>query len=170
VSNWNPITNPIDYILLTRKKSPGLAEIAGADQPRKWDERGGYGLSGATLVYTGDGLAHFSVRIHLFSAEDWNEWNVWKQLVKKAPLGTRPKAQDIWHPYLEDLEIKSVVVENRLQPVDVGNGEWVHEIKFGQFRRPKVTYSKPEASKVEPDDPYDKVIANLTGQFQKLAP
>jgi hypothetical protein len=170
MSGWNPLTSPIDYYLLLRRKSPGLSEVAGASQPRKWDERGGYGLSGAFLVYTGDGLAHFSIHTHLFTVDDWDEWNQWKQIVSKPPAGTRPKALDIWHPFLEDLGITSVIVENRMQPVDVGGGEWVHEIKFGQWRMPKTSYAKPESSKVEPLTENEKEIIRLEKVRDDLAP
>jgi hypothetical protein len=172
MSGWNPLTNPIDYILLAGSKSPGLAEVAGADAPRKWDERPGYGLSGAFVVYTGDGLAKFCVRIHLFTVADWDEWNAWKALVQKAPIGARPRALDIWHPFLEDLGVKSVVVENRMQPVDLGAGEWVHEIKFIQFRLPTPGIGKPVASQAaqEPADFAEQWTARLTGQVHDLAP
>ncbi|HMI84647.1 MAG TPA: hypothetical protein VK550_11165 [Polyangiaceae bacterium] len=174
MSNWNPLVTPIDYILLTRKKSPGLAEIVGASQPRKWDERPGYGLSGAFIVYTGTGLAHFSVHVHLFTVADWDAWNIWKQLIAKPPSGLKPEALDIWHPFLEDLGIKAVVVEDQLQPVDVGNGEWVHEIKFVQFRMPTPAVCKPMAAKSEPEpeDSVDRTIKNLYSRIQlfELAP
>ena len=46
-----------DYIVLAGQRSPGLAVVRGSDSPRKWDVRNGYGFSGATIVYTGLGLA-----------------------------------------------------------------------------------------------------------------
>lgn len=166
---WDPLTQPIDYILLAGKKSPGLATVTLADSPRRWDERNGYGLSGATVVYRGAGLSHFSVTLRLFTVQDWADWRAWKSLTDKPPLGKRPRSLDIWHPLLEDLEIKSAVVENVLQPDQTGDGEWTIEIKFIQFRQPKFALAKPEGSTATPVDPVEQEIGQLTSQFQTLA-
>ena len=47
----------------------------------------------------------------------------------------RPRALDIWHPFLEGLKITSVVVENVLQEVQVSPGEWVRTIKLGHYEQ-----------------------------------
>jgi hypothetical protein len=166
---WNPVEQPVDYILLSGQKSPGLADVDGASSPRKWDERAGYGLSGSTIVFTGLGLAKFSVRLRFYTVEHWAAWDAWKELVAKPPVGRRPRALDIWHPHLEELGIKSVVVEDVLQPKQTADGEWTVEVKFIQFRLPKLTLAKPEASQAKPTDPYDQVIDGLVNQVQELA-
>ncbi len=166
---WDPLAQPVDYILLAGEKSPGLADVRMADSPRRWDERNGYGLSGATVVYRGAGLSHFSVFLRLYSQTDWANWHDWKRLVDKPPVGKRPRAQDIWHPLLEDLEIKSVVVEDVLQADQTDDGEWTIEIKFIQFRRPVFALAKPEASTATPADPVEAQIGELTKQVQQLA-
>lgn len=177
---WNPLTQPINHILLAGKKSPGIAIVGQnkpADAPSKWDERQGYGLSGAWLFYTGDGLAHFNVQLKLYTVQDWEDWAVWKKLVMRRPLTPgdaaggvlpRPKALDIWHPFLEELKIKSVVVENRIQPqLTDETGEWTIEILFAQFRQPKPAFAKPEASKAQEVDPLDaKILANAEAMKQ----
>lgn len=180
---WNPLQHPIDYILLAKQKSPGIAVVGQgkpADAPSKWDERQGYGLSGAWLFYTGDGLAHFNVLLKLYTVADWNNWHAWKKLVMRRPLTKadaaggilpRPKALDIWHPILEELGIKSVVVENRIQPqLTDETGEWTIEIVFAQFRQPKPAFAKPEASQAQPVDPLDaKILANAETMKQLAA-
>jgi hypothetical protein len=166
---WNPIDAPINYILLTGQKSPGIADVEGASSPRKWDERNGYGLSGSTVVFTGLGLAKFVVRLRFYTAEHWAAWAVWQPLVAKPPMGSRPRALDIWHPHLEELGIKSVVVEDVSQPKQTADGEWTVEIKFIQWRRPKLALAKPEGSQAKPTDPYDQLIERLTTQVQELA-
>jgi hypothetical protein len=182
---WNPLTHPINYVLLAGKRSPGIAVVGAtkpATAPSKWDERQGYGLSGAWLFYTGDGLAHFNVQLKLYTTQDWDDWHVWKKLVMKRPLTPgsasdvgkvaikiaggaifpRPKALDIWHPLLDELGIRSVVVEDRIQPqLTDETGEWTVEILFAQFRQPKPAFAKPEASKAQEVDPLDaKILAN----------
>lgn len=165
--SWNPIQAPVDYILLSGQKSPGLATLEGASTPRKWDERAGYGLSGSVVVFTGLGLAKFTVKLRFYTPEDWLAWDQWKPLVAKPPQGRRPRALDIWHPHLEELGVKSVVVEDVTQPEQTGDGEWTVTIKFIQWRKPKIQLVKPEGAQAKPNDPYDNMIEKLTGDLQK---
>lgn len=167
--SYDPITQPVDYILLAQQRSPGIARVKGAGSPRKWDERGGYGLSGSTLVFTGTRLSEFDVQLLFTTPEDWAAWDVWKPLVARPPSRVRPRALDIWHPWLEELEIKRVVVLDVLQPDEGETGEWTRTIKFKAFRAPKLTLAKPEGSKSKPTDPVDAYIEQLTGQFQRAA-
>ncbi|WP_437647871.1 hypothetical protein [Sorangium sp. So ce362] len=171
----NPLldSDPWRTIVLVGRRNPGLAEVVGAGSPRDWDIRKGYGLSGAFVVYTGDNLAKFTVRIRLFEDAHFDEWDSWAQLLAKPPRGVRPKALDIYHPALEDLQIRSVVVEDRSQlaPEDE-TGMWVSEIKFIQFRAPIPMLGKPEGSTAALKDPtaedkFDKSILYLKEQFQK---
>ena len=169
-ADWSPQTAPIDYVLFQGQKTPGLADVEGAGSPRKWDERGGYALSGATVVFTGLGLAEFKVKIRLYSTKDWADWYAFKPLVDKPPIGRRPRALDVWHPFLEGHGIKSCVVLDVSQPERTDDtGEWTITIECKEFRRPKIQYSKPEASQATPGDPVDQYIEQLTGQVNALS-
>lgn len=170
----NPLREPDPWnvVVVASRRSPGLAEVVGAGSPRDWDERKGYGISGAFLVYTGDGLAQFSVKVYLWEDEHFEEWESFKLVVDKPPRGVRPKALDIYHPALDDLGIRSVVVEDRsqLQPHD-DTGMWFSEIKFKQFRAPVPMLSKPEGSTAtlsEPtaEDNFDRVQQALIEQIK----
>lgn len=173
---WNPITDPIDYVLVAGKKSPGIATILGASSPRRWDERKGYGLSGAFVVFRGLGLSKWTVQLRLYTEEDWRTWDEWKEVVKKPPVSAqgdlgffrRPRALDIWHPILEDLGIKSAVVEDLLQPLQTADGEWTIEIKMIEFRRPEFNLAKPEGSEKEVTDPVDAYIEDKRAQNAQL--
>jgi hypothetical protein len=174
----NPLRNPdaFDVWFLAGQKSPGLSEVAGASNPRGWDEQKGYGLSGATLVYTGDGLAQFSIKVFLWEDDHFEEWETFKILLKKAPIGTRPKALDIYHPILEDLEISSVVVEDRTQLTEVPGeaGMFFVEVKFKQYRAPQPAVGKPAGSQSKPEEPtaedaFDRTIEDLMKQVQELS-
>lgn len=172
---WDPITSPCDYILLAGIKSPGLADVSGASSVRRWDEREGFGISGAFSVFKGRGLAHFSVKLRLYSDTDWAAWYAWKQIVDKLPTrrggdGKDSGVLDIWHPLLEGLDIKAVAAAEVMQPEQTDNGEWTIEIKFLEFRYPKIALAKPEAAAATPVDPVEeKIIKPLTAQFQSLA-
>ncbi|AUX23351.1 uncharacterized protein SOCEGT47_038740 [Sorangium cellulosum] len=169
----NPIEQPdlYDVILLAGQRSPGQAIATGAGSPRNWDERKGYGLSGAFLVFTGDGLAKFQVRLLLWEPQHFAEWESFSALLARPQRGTRPKALDYYHPYHEPLGIKSAVVEDVLQQDQVEPGLWAQDIKFIQYREPRPYLAKPEGSTAtlnEPkaEDAYDKSIQYLKAQYQ----
>jgi hypothetical protein len=172
---WDPIGAPCDYILLAGKRSPGLADVRGASSPRAWDEREGFGLSGAFSVFKGRRLAHFAVHLRLYTPQDWLDWYAWKPLVDKLPTrrgggGKDSGAMDIWHPVLEALDIRAVAVAEVMQPEQLEAGEWAVEIKFIEFRHPKVTLATPEGSTATPVDPIEEnIIKPLTEQLQRLA-
>ena len=166
---FNPIDSPVDHILLSGRKSPGLAVVSNASLDSRWDIRKGFALSGSRPVYRGAGLAHPIVTLRLFTVQDWIDWGDWKDLVQRPPLGARARAKDIWHPILEDLGIGSVVVEKVLQPKQVADGEWNIDIKFIEFRFPVRTIETIGASEERPTDPVDVYIEELSTQIAVLA-
>jgi hypothetical protein len=166
---WDPLSAPIDYLLVAGSRSPGIAEIVGAVSPRKWDERAGYGLSGSTLVFKGVGLVTFTIKLRLYTEYDWVSWRAWRTIVEKPPLGTRAKAVSVWHPFLEELGVTAAVVNELGQPAETAPGEWTIAIKMTEFRAPKVALAKPEGAKAAPVDPYDQIITDLTKQVQELS-
>jgi len=172
---WNPITDPCDYIKLSDVKSPGLADVSGASSVRRWDEREGFGISGAFSVFKGRGLAHFSVKLRLYSVEDWDGWDAFKPIVDKLPTrrggtGKDSGVLDIWHPLLETLDIKAVAAAEVMQPEQTDSGEWTIEIKFLEFRYPKIALAKPDAAAATPVDPVEEqIIKPLIKQLQGLS-
>lgn len=164
---FNPVTEPIDYVLLANQRSPGLAVLSNVSSPRRWDERKGYALSGARVVFRGIGLARPLLTLRLLSVEDWDAWHEWRSIVERPPVGQRGRlALDIWHPILEDLGITKVVIEDVLQPKQVADGEWNIEIKMIEFRKPVRRLQTADAAKERPTDPGDVTIENLTAQVQ----
>jgi hypothetical protein len=88
---FHPLTEPCDYILLAGQRSPGVAEVIGADSPSRWDEQRGYGLSGARLRYRGAALSRPTVTLRLFTDAHFDEWKGWSELVLREPS---PAASD----------------------------------------------------------------------------
>lgn len=165
---WNPYSAPVDYVLMSGKRTPGIASVWGAGQPLKWDERAGYGYSGATLWFIGAGLSHFEVRIELRTEQDFDNLSTFLPILA-APRGTRPKVIAIWHPFLEMLKIVAVAVEDVSQPTEKDPGVYEVVIKLAQWRRPKLTLVKPDASKAAvTEDPIDKYIETLTDKVDDL--
>ncbi len=135
-----------DYIMLGGQQSPGLATPVKAGSPRNWDKRAGYGLSGATLVYTGDDLSEFDVIIDLWEDAHWSEWATFaKKVLTKPPIGTRPMALGIQHPLLSmaPLNITEVVVKDVYQFEQDEFGMWTGGIAFSVYRAPKPVLGKP---------------------------
>jgi hypothetical protein len=179
-TGFDPLSTPIDKVLLAYdppkgqqvawQVSPGLAEVRGAGSPRRWDERQGYGLSGAFPVFFGRKLARFDIVIRLYTSADWADWASWSQLVAHPPFGQRAKALACYHPWLADLDIGACVVEDVLQPEEIDNGGYSITIKCLEWRKPKITLVKPDAAKAAAStDPVDAKIEALTAQVQELA-
>jgi hypothetical protein len=166
-TDYDPILTPVNFIRLQGQKSPGFAEVVGASNPVKWDVRDGPWLAGAYLVGGGRLLAKFTVRIRLYSSQDFADWHRWRPLVQREPYGKRPKAKDIWHPWLEMLDVKSAVVEEVGQPEPIDNGAFMIPIKFIEHRRPTLKLLKPTSSTRQADtDPRSVEIEALTGAVQ----
>lgn len=168
-----------DFILLGGFKSPGLCDVSGAGSPRKWEQRVGYGMGGATSVFLGNQLSEFSVKFRLYGDPkvpdpDWEAWNSFEAAVLQRPpagAGGKARSLDIWHPVLERLKIKSVGVTDVGQPYQSDDGEWTIEVKFIQYSKPRIQLAKPDGSKdsPQPKDENERRIADLAGQFQELA-
>jgi hypothetical protein len=136
---WNPIEQPTDYALIAGKRTPGLCDVVGAGSPRAWDERRGYGLSGSTVVFRGTRLADFTLRLRLYTVDDWSAWAEFKPTVLRPPAGERARALDIVHPQLAEVEIAACVIKDVKAPVKTSpEGEWTIEIMCQEFRRPVV--------------------------------
>lgn len=177
--SWSPIQSPQDWILLSNRRSPGVADVGGAALKQRLDVRKMMGMSGGIIVWTGQDLCPFTVKLRLYEQKDWDDWASWKSIVLAKPkitTGLAPgaivsQALDIQHPLLEQVGIRAAVVHEVLQPIPTNEtGEWTIEIKFIEFRgRPKMQMAKAEGSKATPTDPVDKYIDQLTAQRDALA-
>ena len=159
----------IDYITVAGRRSPGIAVLKSGGAPLKWDERAGYGMSGATLIFRGNGLVEFSVQLILLTEQDLADWVAWKPVVARPPSGKWAKSVQVWHPILEDLEVSAAVVLNVGALERQDTGATFVEIKFKQWRKPKLALVAPSGTKdATPVDPYDKKIEALSGQLSEL--
>ena len=169
---FNPLLTPIDQAILNGVLTPGLCRIQHASDPRRWDERQGYGVSGSFAVYYGSKLAHFDMIIRLFSDGDWTNWDSFRSIVARPPAGQRPQSISIWHPWLQMLGIKSVGVEDLQQPEETDDtGGYQITIPLIEWRTPKLTLSKPTATKTPEDtDPvHQKLDADAKALAARLA-
>jgi hypothetical protein len=172
MSDYNPLTNPIDYIVLEGEKSPGLADVE-ADSPRKWEEQEPFAMAASFLRGGGRRLSHPKVTLRLYTDEHWAAWNAWKRLIKPLPAGLiqvpSKFAHGIWHPWLEDVDVKAVVIANVSTPKPIDDGTaFAIEISMIEFRVPKISFAAPSASKQDAaaPDPVEQRMKDLADKVQ----
>jgi hypothetical protein len=180
--DWNPIEQPVTNFLLDDVPSPGIClQPTGAAIRRKLDERQGYGIDAAFLIYTGRELAEFSTELLLVTPADWKTWQeTFRDMIHTVPRrgpvrqssgGYEPgKSHMIWHPQLFPLGITQCVVLE--EPQEVIDDQMVGHvtIKFKQvLPMPKPAYAKPEAPAGKPPmTESEKEIARLTDELASL--
>ncbi len=135
------------YIDLGPFRSPGVATVKGLSQPRNWDERQGYGFSGAVLVYKGTGLAKFQVDIDLWLPEHFIAWSLFATVLAPPKPGPAGFALGISHPIVNGPphNITEVIVEDVSDPVQSDLGKWTYTISFKQYRKPLPAVARPIA-------------------------
>jgi hypothetical protein len=153
-----------DKVFFSGQPAPGLNIVEGSSgSPRKWQEVGGYGLTGATLRFTGLGLAKFDVIITMITPQHWIEWPRFQGVIAPPRPGVYAKAQSIYHPLLQPLGIHQCVVEDVSIPKQTQAGVWQVWVPCRAFRKPKLTFATPDGAKATPTDPIDAQIeANRT--------
>jgi hypothetical protein len=167
---WNPLKEPIDWVDFAGQSTPGMATVVGASAPRRWEEVESMGWSGSWLKYKGQGLAHFSVQVRLYTVDDWEGWFRFKPTIDRMPLGKYQRPVDITHPLLGLLGITSCVIEDvtQAEPID-DTGIWQIEIKCIEYRSPRLALAAAKGSKATPDDPEDAIIDELRAQNESYA-
>ena len=168
-SPWDPIRQPVDKLKLSGVPSPGYCELLGVNNPRTWNEQSGPGWSGGLLIYQGIKLCHFTALFKLYELNDWAEWEKFRPLVLRPPLGKLPRTHTIWHPLLVQVGIHACVVEDVRAPQQISDGEWVVDVAFIESRIPKKGEPiKPEGADAKVVDPNEELIERLTGIRDEL--
>lgn len=175
---FDPFVTPVDYFLLGGLKSPGHARITGAGSRRKVDVRGAYGMSASIAVWLE--VAEFKAEIDLFTAEDWQDWWTWKKAALREVRANQPQnnanggvdalATDISHPLLAPFDIKAVIVKSVSQPEEVDpTGVYRVTIEFIEYRKVKLTLSKPKAARQRPPEHWaDRYMRDNTDTIERL--
>jgi len=165
-----------DKIILAGYPSPGYAVVKGAQSPRKWDLRTGYGLSGSTALFIGRDVSKFSVDIFLWKPQHFIEWAVFAQVLTAPPF----LSLGIQHPTLNaaPISISQVQIENvtQLEQEPDGGGLWCSTINFFDFKLRAPALLKPQggppALSVEikkPINPEEALIASNEATRAALA-
>lgn len=159
------------------QQSPGYCEILNLNAPRRLRIQAGPGFDGAAIAFGGFETQEFTLKIHLYTDQDWIDWHVFKQLLTKSAAKTQKvgnskveRALDIYHPFLADplFNISSIVIKDVVGPNPNGDsGEWIFEIKCVSALKMKPSYAKVEGSKEAPLDARDRAIQDNSNRIGK---
>lgn len=177
VSLWNSTAGTIpvgvgatfpvaDTITVGGLPAPGKWSLERADKVYGWQERQGFGLTGATTVPKGDPLVHVSFLVEFWDPVDFIAFKAFRTLYLKKALvsvgGLVTATIGIDHPELQELGVSSVVVEKITPVLNDGYGVWSCKIDFLQYRKPAPALSKPSMN--VPDNGAPKVAASTQTQ------
>lgn len=142
-----------NYFIIGGTRSPGKASLIEAKKVFGWQINKGFGLTGATVVPSGDELVEAAFLIEIWDARDVPDWDDFaarylsKALVG-APGGVTPMALGILHPSLNGppLNVAKVVVKEVNPLLNDGLGLWTTTVRFLQYRPPVPALSRPLAA------------------------
>lgn len=165
----NPLVTPEawDVLIVAGEYTPGLAKVT-ASRVHKWDEKKGKGGAGSTLTYAGHDLAEGTIEIRMWEEEQYNEFEA------KAPAWLpdpkTPKALDVYHPQLELLKIKSIVIKKLGGVVVSSDGLMTVTIDFLEYAPPKPAGGTPKGSVAhrKPGDDPPNATSELEKRFGEL--
>jgi hypothetical protein len=135
-----------DRFVVAGRALPGVATVEGS-KSCKLDQRNAPGTDGATLTHMGNESSPVTVRLRIWTADQYEAWKSRREELMASTGKARPKPVMVYHPALADLGIKSLYVKEvgflRTQPG--GLGEVI--IKFLEFLPPsKAGVSTPKAA------------------------
>ncbi len=136
-----------DSIVLAGVTSPGTCKLSGHKRDEAWDVKDGDGQGGASVTRKGEKLCKFTAAFNLADIADFSAWDDFLVLLKSCTAGKDPKALDIYHPDLAEIDVKSVVVESIGGKVHDGKGGATITVGFLEYRPAKPKGGSPKGSK-----------------------
>lgn len=152
MSGPNPVDHPelYDVIVLAGIQSPGVATVPPVARDQGWEAQQPKGSDGGETIHNGEKLLEFDVDFFLWKEDGVDHYAAWEEFEKlfKKPIAKKDaKALDIYHPQLDGLGIKSVVVRSFTKPKPDGKGGATVKVKFLEYKPPKPKAAgKPKGS------------------------
>lgn len=100
-----------DQLWLGGQLFPGIAQLSGPGIKRKLDEKNPKGASGASLTDEGDELAHFDVKLKLWTEAHKDEFERLLPDIHPRRKGGPKSPIEIYHPVAALLGIKNIYIE-----------------------------------------------------------
>jgi hypothetical protein len=152
--------DPLDYIVLGTKASPGTVKLSRHDRTKAWDVKAAKGQTGASSSLNGDPVGDFDAEFYLADDEDFAQWEDFQRLVESTTNGPKPIALPIYHPDLARNHFTEVSNGGVGGVIHDGKGGRTVKVKFQEYKPPK---PKPAAkAKAKPSS---RVAAGGGGEF-----
>lgn len=158
----DPITDAQahDLVEIGGIENPGICTLSGFKRETEWDIKVGKGTKGATVTLSQLPPAKGSIKFQLWTPEQFRIWNeTFRPLFLYDPTRKAVNAVDIYHPYLADLGIKSVVTESISIPDPDGKGSFFITVELLEYLPPP----KKSATSTPSGSTADKNKAGKTG-------
>ena len=147
---YTPHDLPLAYdtLIIGGVYTPGVAVVEKLSRAYKWDIKEGKGSNGGVTTFQGASIPKFSVTIKLWEPEHFTDWEDLCAMLRRSIEGTKVKALNISHPFLQQLDVNAVTVETIGQPTRAKEGDVLHTvtIDFLEYRPPKPTKAKSTAT------------------------
>ncbi len=150
-TDLNPIDNAqsFDKIEIDGDECPGICVLKGFKRPTEWDVKRGKGTKGGTVTLTQLPPAKGTATFSLWLTEHFSAWATFRRKFKYDPTKKTANAVDIYHPWLADLDIISVVTESIGLIEHQGKGLYTIEVELLEYLPPPKASatSTPDGSK-----------------------
>ena len=147
----NPLRNPADFdvLIVAGVPNPGIVKITGFDRTFGWDVKKGKGTKGATITLTEFPPAEGSAEFYLWTDDHFDQWTSFRDLFRYDVSKRLAPAVDVYHPWLADLNINSVVCKKISPVTDSGKKLFVVKVDLLEYWPPPkaAATSTPSGSK-----------------------
>jgi hypothetical protein len=115
---WDSDPDSWDRVILGGLTLPGLCKVEGLKSPARWDIKEAPGTDGATETYKGYTPASLTIRVTIWTEEQWMTIQPMIEALRPRPGKQTPKPFDIVHPATAARGIRSVIVMDVEGPED----------------------------------------------------
>ena len=148
---FDPIRYPReeDIFRIGGVASPGVSILSGFERVYGWEVKKGKGVKGSTATLNEFPPCEGTIKIQLWTPEHFDEWDVFRRLLKYDPTKKGVNALDFYHQSTEDIDLRSVVCRGISPRVHEGLGLYAVTIKLLEYNPPpkKSAVSTPSGSK-----------------------
>lgn len=158
----DPLTDPqtYDFVEVGGLENAGICEVSGFKRSTEWDIKVGKGTKGATVTLSQLPPAEGSIKFQMWTAEHFRFWDEeFRPLFLYDPTKKTVNAVDIYHPFLAELGIKSVVCKSIGVIVHEGKGLYSVTVELLEYLPPP----KKSATSTPSGSTADKNKAGKTG-------